>query len=121
MVGEKPRWMRYDDSWVDEVRRGSKACSVYLWFPIYGVSERRVPGDALMMIQFVGLALSQLDGNLTSQAATLSTHGLPNDVLFNLDPLTLVIFIPIFDHIVSTCLLRTCRVLFTHRLMPLRS
>lgn len=31
----KPRWMTFDDTWVDEVRRGFKACTVFLWFPIY--------------------------------------------------------------------------------------
>lgn len=35
VVGEKPAWMRFDDKWVDEVRRGFKACFVFLWFPIY--------------------------------------------------------------------------------------
>lgn len=36
------------------------------------------------------------------QAAVMSTHGVPNDVLSNLDPLALVIrvFIPIFDVVV---------------------
>jgi POT family proton-dependent oligopeptide transporter len=33
--GEKPRWMTFDDQWVDEVRRGIKACVVFLWFPLY--------------------------------------------------------------------------------------
>jgi proton-dependent oligopeptide transporter, POT family len=33
--GEKPRWMTFDDQWVDEVRRGFKACVVFTWFPIY--------------------------------------------------------------------------------------
>ena len=32
----------------------------------------------------------------------MSTHSLPNDVLFNLVPLVLIIFIPIFDIIVLT-------------------
>lgn len=35
--------------------------------------------------------------SLTSQAAVLNTHGLPNDVLANLDPFALIILIPIFD------------------------
>jgi POT family proton-dependent oligopeptide transporter len=35
VVGEKPKWMKFDDSWVDEVRRGFKACSVFAWFPIF--------------------------------------------------------------------------------------
>ncbi|KDQ52243.1 hypothetical protein JAAARDRAFT_162976 [Jaapia argillacea MUCL 33604] len=77
--GGKPKWMIFDDEWVDEVRRGFKACIVFVWFPIYW------------------LTYNQLNNNLTSQAATMATHGLPNDVLSNLDPLALIIFIPIFD------------------------
>lgn len=32
---ERPAWMTFDDQWVDEVKRGFKACSVFCWFPIY--------------------------------------------------------------------------------------
>ena len=32
---DRPKWMTFDDLWVDEVRRGFKACAVFLWFPIY--------------------------------------------------------------------------------------
>jgi len=79
-VGEtKPKWMTFDDTWVDEVNRGLKACAVFCWYPIYW------------------LTYNQLNNNLTSQAATMSTHGLPNDVLSNLDPFALIIFIPICD------------------------
>ena len=31
----RPGWMTFDDQWVDEVKRGFKACSVFCWFPIY--------------------------------------------------------------------------------------
>lgn len=31
----KPKWMTFDDQWVDEVRRGLKACEVFVWYPIY--------------------------------------------------------------------------------------
>lgn len=34
----KPAWMDFDDQWVDEVRRGFKACKVFLWYPLYCVS-----------------------------------------------------------------------------------
>ncbi|KAF8328997.1 peptide transporter PTR2A [Amanita rubescens] len=78
----KPSWMTFDDNWVDEVGRGFAACGVFLWYPIYW------------------LTYNQLNNNLTSQAATMSTHGLPNDVLSNLDPFALIIFIPIFDLII---------------------
>lgn len=33
--GTKPSWMTFDDQWVDEVRRGFKACEVFVWFPLY--------------------------------------------------------------------------------------
>ncbi|KAL1753670.1 POT family-domain-containing protein [Schizophyllum commune] len=78
----KPSWMDFDDLWVDEVRRGFKACAVFLWFPIFWLSY------------------NQINNNLTSQAATLSTHGVPNDVLSNLDPFAILIIIPICDIVV---------------------
>jgi POT family proton-dependent oligopeptide transporter len=39
VYGEVPSWMSYDDRWVDEVRRGFKACAVFTWFPIYCASS----------------------------------------------------------------------------------
>ncbi|KAK1233745.1 hypothetical protein PQX77_003092 [Marasmius sp. AFHP31] len=75
----RPSWMTFDDTWVDEVKRGLKACAVFCWYPIYW------------------LTFNQLNNNLTSQAATMSTHGVPNDVLSNLNPLALIILIPICD------------------------
>jgi proton-dependent oligopeptide transporter, POT family len=32
---ERPKWMTFDDKWVDEVKRALKACSVFCWYPIY--------------------------------------------------------------------------------------
>lgn len=86
--GTKPAWMTYDDQWVDEVRRGFKACAVFVFFPIYW------------------LTYNQLNNNLTSQAATMATHGVPNDVLSNLDPFALIIFIPVCDLLVYPALRR---------------
>jgi len=31
----RPQWMTFDDAWVDEVRRGFLACTVFLWYPLY--------------------------------------------------------------------------------------
>ena len=53
------------------------------------------------MFTFSGLTFNQLNNNLTSQAATMQTHGLPNDILSNLDPIVLIIFIPVCDLVVS--------------------
>ncbi|KAI4218571.1 MAG: hypothetical protein L6R36_008882 [Xanthoria steineri] len=75
----KPVWMTFDDVWVDEVRRGFKACTVFLWIPLYW------------------LAYNQMTTNLISQAATMELHGAPNDLINNIDPVALVIFIPICD------------------------
>ncbi|RDW76628.1 putative MFS peptide transporter [Aspergillus mulundensis] len=85
----RPSWMTFDDQWVDEVRRGVKACSVFAWFPLYW------------------LAYGQMTGNLISQAATMQLHGVPNDIINNLDPLALIIFIPIMDQIVYPLIRKT--------------
>ncbi|KAJ5587998.1 uncharacterized protein N7459_003763 [Penicillium hispanicum] len=85
---EKPQWMTFDDEWVDEVRRGLKACKVFLWYPLYW------------------LAYNQMLNNLTSQAATMHLGGVPNDVINNLNPLALIIFIPIMDRIVYPAIRR---------------
>ncbi|KAF2084217.1 MFS peptide transporter-like protein Ptr2 [Saccharata proteae CBS 121410] len=78
-AASRPSWMTFDDAWVDEVGRGWKACSVFLWYPLYW------------------LTYNQLNNNLTSQAATMALHGVPNDVLSNLDPFALILLIPICD------------------------
>lgn len=32
---ELPTWMTFDDAFVDEIRRGLKACQVFAWYPIF--------------------------------------------------------------------------------------
>ncbi|KAJ6548507.1 MFS peptide transporter [Mycena capillaripes] len=64
----RPAWMTFDDGWVDEVRRGLGR-----------------------------LTTNQMGNNLTSQAATMTTDGIPNDVMSNLNPLVLVLCIPLCD------------------------
>jgi POT family proton-dependent oligopeptide transporter len=79
---DRPQWMTFDDEWVDEVSRGLKACKVFLWYPLYW------------------LAYNQMINNLTSQAATMRLGGVPNDIINNLNPLSLIIFIPIMDKLI---------------------
>jgi len=93
----KPSWMTFDDAWVDEVARGVKACSVFAFYPLWW------------------LAYNQIDGNLVSQAATMELHGVPNDLLNNLNPLGILIMIPIMDFIVYPALRK-----FKIRFTPLR-
>jgi len=62
-----------------EVRRGLEACKVFVWYPLYW------------------LTYNQINNNLTSQASVMELHGVPNDVLANLDPIALIILIPFCD------------------------
>lgn len=76
---QRPKWMTFDDAWVDEVRRGFKACAVFLWYPLYWITY------------------NQINNNLTSQADTMRHAGVPPEIVSNLDPLALIILIPICD------------------------
>ncbi|PKS05207.1 hypothetical protein jhhlp_008575 [Lomentospora prolificans] len=78
-VPDKPKFMTFDDAWVDEVRRGLKACAVFLWFPVFW------------------LAYNQMNSNMINQAASMRLDGIPNDIVTNLNPLALLILIPICD------------------------
>jgi len=78
----KPSWMTFDDAWVWEVRRGLMACKVFLWYPLYW------------------LAYGQMTNNLTSQAATMRLGAVPNDIVSNLNPISIIIFIPIMDRVI---------------------
>lgn len=81
-ASERPEWMTFDDAWVSQVRRGLMACKVFLWYPIYW------------------LAYNQMMNNLVSQAATMELKGIPNDILSNLNPVSLIILIPICDQVI---------------------
>jgi POT family proton-dependent oligopeptide transporter len=86
--GPRPEWMRFDDEWVDEVKRALSACKVFLFYPVYWI------------------AYNQMTGNLTSQAAVMELNNVPNDIINNINPISLIIFIPIFDLIVYPFLRR---------------
>ncbi|KAK6527440.1 peptide transporter ptr2 [Orbilia ellipsospora] len=69
----------WDDAFVNELKRTLVACQVFLFFPIYW------------------LCFNQMMNNFISQAGQMELHGIPNDMLGNLDPITIIIFIPICD------------------------
>ncbi|KAM0558590.1 hypothetical protein ACHAPJ_004786 [Fusarium lateritium] len=82
----RPKWMNFDDAWVDELRRGFAACAVFCWYPIFW------------------LCYNQINNNLISQAALMQRHGVPNDILSNLNPFALLIFIPLNDFFIYPAL-----------------
>ncbi|KAJ4330348.1 hypothetical protein N0V87_010074 [Didymella glomerata] len=81
-----PAFMTFDDEWVDEVRRGVLACKVFLWYPLYW------------------LAYNQMMNNLVSQAGTMNLGRTPNDIVSKLNPIFIVIIIPIMDFIIYPAL-----------------
>ncbi|PSN67687.1 peptide transporter PTR2-A [Corynespora cassiicola Philippines] len=78
----KPSWYRFDDAWVDEVARGFGACGVFFWIPVFWLAYR------------------QMDSNLTQMCTTMALHGIPNDLLSNMDPIAIIIIVPIMDILV---------------------
>lgn len=72
----------WDDVFVDELKRTLKACVIFCWYPIYW------------------LCYSQMTNNLVSMAGTMLTGNVPNDIMQNIDPIALIIIIPIMDSIV---------------------
>ncbi|KAM0435251.1 hypothetical protein ACHAPT_003344 [Fusarium lateritium] len=82
----RPHWMTFDDAWVDELARGFAACAVFSWYPIFW------------------LCYNQINNNLISQAALMERHGLPNDILSNLNPFALLIFIALNDTLIYPAL-----------------
>ncbi|KZO90242.1 hypothetical protein CALVIDRAFT_551658 [Calocera viscosa TUFC12733] len=69
-AGHKPRWMVFDDDFVEE-------------------GPRRVLAERN--------SSAQMNDNMTSQAATKTTNGVPNDVINNTNPIALMVLIPVFD------------------------
>ncbi|KAJ6609532.1 peptide/h+ symporter protein [Mycena sp. CBHHK59/15] len=77
--GRVPASITWDDEFVGEVHRTVEACKVFLFFPIYW------------------LCYSQIDGNLGTVAAGMTLNGTPNDLIKNLDPISIIILIPVFE------------------------
>jgi POT family proton-dependent oligopeptide transporter len=90
----RPDWMTFDDAWVDEVRRGLLACKVFLWYPLYY------------------LAYNQITGNLVSQASTMQLGHVPNDIIAKLNPISIIILIPLMDFVLYP-LIRKCGINLT--------
>lgn len=62
------------------------ACVVFTWIPLFW------------------LCYNQVNNNLVSQAAVMERHGVPNDILSNLNPFALLIFIPLNDRLIYPAL-----------------
>ncbi|KAJ1723741.1 peptide transporter ptr2, partial [Coemansia biformis] len=77
-----PGNVTWNDRFVDELRSALKACKVFLFFPIFW------------------LCYGQMTNNLITQAGEMNTGSVPNDIMQNIDPLFLIIMIPVFDKLI---------------------
>lgn len=44
--GVAPPWLTYDDEYVEEVKRGLKACAVFLFYPLYWLAYNQLGNSA---------------------------------------------------------------------------
>jgi dipeptide/tripeptide permease len=80
--GRRKSLITWDDKFIDELKTALVACKVFLFFPVYWV------------------CFSQMMNNFISQAGQMELHGLPNDILPNLDPITIILLIPLMDRLI---------------------
>lgn len=84
---------RWDDHFVDEVKRALVACQVFCFYPIYWV------------------VYGNFSNNFVTQAGQMAGHGIPNDLMQNFDPIAIIVFLPIMDQFVFP-LLRKAKIPF---------
>ncbi|GAB1735404.1 hypothetical protein NU219Hw_g3038t1 [Hortaea werneckii] len=82
----KTKIVPWNDHFIDELKRALRACKVFCFYPIFWV------------------CYGQFSSNFVSQAAQMQGHGMPNDLMQNFDPISIIVFIPILDKLVYPAL-----------------
>ena len=72
----------YDDQFVEDCRRTFQACGIFLFIPIFHINDGGL-----------GAAANAL-------TAGMRTNGLPNDLLDNMNSVSIVVMVPVMNHIV---------------------
>lgn len=105
MDAAKPSWqaenggrrartnLPWDDHFIDELKRALVACQVFCFYPIYWV------------------VYMQFSSNFVTQAGQMEGHGIPNDLMQNFDPISIIVFIPILETLIYP-LMRRLRIPF---------
>ena len=98
MDAPKPSWqlehnpsgrtLPWSDHFIDELKRALVACKVFCFYPIYWV------------------VYMQFSSNFVTQADQMAGHGIPNDLMQNFDPISIIVFIPILETTVYPLLRR---------------
>jgi POT family proton-dependent oligopeptide transporter len=73
--------LKWDDHFVDEVKRALVACQVFCFYPIYWV------------------VYGNFSNNFVTQAGQMAGHGIPNDLMQNFDPIAIIVFLPLVDQV----------------------
>jgi POT family proton-dependent oligopeptide transporter len=81
-VNGKHKPVPWNDHFVDEIKRGLRACKVFVFYPVFWV------------------CYGQFSTNFVTQAEQMEGHGMPNDFMQNFDPISILIFTPVLDRIV---------------------
>lgn len=91
----------WSDLFVEEIRRALIACKVFVFFPIYWVVYNQMLNNLVSQCNLVrNLSVCDVLAANIDLAGTMELHGIPNDIMQNIDPLTIIIFIPIVDRLV---------------------
>ncbi|BCS23213.1 peptide MFS transporter [Aspergillus puulaauensis] len=85
--GNRP-YVPWDDHFIDELKRALVACRVFCFYPIYWV------------------VYGQFSSNFVTQAGQMQGHGIPNDLMQNFDPISIIVFIPVLETLVYPVLRR---------------
>jgi len=82
------RTLPWDDRFVDDVARTFQACGIFLFLPIFFINDGALGAAA------------------NAQSASLTTNGVPNDLINNFNPIIIIAFIPIMNYGVYPLLAR---------------
>jgi len=74
--------LAWDDQFVKDVQRTFQATGIFCFFPIFFINDGGL-----------GTASDAL-------SAMLTTNGVPNDLLSNLNPLMIIFMVPVFDYLI---------------------
>lgn len=78
----------WDDKFVTDLQRGLIACRIFALYPVLWVCHL------------------QVNNNLVSQAAQMETYGLPNDIFPTLNPIAVLVLLPVVTNVLYPTLRR---------------
>ena len=89
----------WNDVHIDDLKRGLAACRVFLFFPIYSLAFSQMLNNFISQGEYYlrksfDKATVLIDMHT---AGTMQLHGIPNDIMQNIDPIAVIVLIPVFD------------------------